>query len=395
MRSKTTTHGVRFILASGLSLAALLTSAAHAGPSSGLGSGPGPGSGPGNGPNFSPPAPATNKDGTPAAPDKEPRPNEQRIDLRPKWEPGQVIRYVMKQESQSAFAGLVMPGAGPSSGPGSGPGKQAPADKVKNIQEIGFSLRVKSVDKATGVAVVDMVYDRVKITLTGMGIDVNFDSSKPATNPGKKPAATQPSSPGIPGLPNMPALEPEKLLESHMQGLVGQTMTLTIDRSGKITSVSGGEKLDPTGMLSALGGQGSTPAGPQSGGGLFGPISTSGGNDGTARIGESWTNIDKLSVGALGDMDMRTTHRLRSASRGLAELTFEGRVDGSASSGKPATAQLDAASNRGTYTWDYDKGQLVKMRLEQRVNQAMPQSGTPTGNPQAESATVMTVERVR
>jgi hypothetical protein len=309
----------------------------------------------------------------------------------------------MKQESESAFTGFVMPGQAPGQVPGKG---QAP-DKAKNIQEIGFSLRVKSVDRDSGVAVVDMVYDRVKISLDGMGIKVKFDSTKP-----KAPASKQPATPastvapgGIPGLPAMPALDPEKLLEQHMAGMVGQTMTLTIDRSGKITSVSGGEKLDPTGILAALGGGGGGGGTPQQGGGLFGPISSSGGSDGFARVGETWTNVDRLSVGPLGDMDMRTTHRLRSARGGMAEVSFEGRVDGSTSSGKPVAAQRETASNKGTYTWDYARGQLASMRLEQRVAQALPQQpgaggggagggGGGTQNPQAVSTTVMTVERV-
>lgn len=362
----------------------------------------GPGSGGGNGPSFGPGGGAKDSPKAPeSAPGQERRPErtaEGKIDLRPRWEVGQVIKYVMVQESESLFPGFVMPGQSPAGGGGGGAGGGAP-EKAKNIQEIGFSLRVKSVDKDSGVATVDMVYDRVKISLDGMGMKVEFDSAKPKAPASKKPATT-PAPGGIPGMPAMPALEPEKLLEQHMAGMVGQTMTLTIDRSGKITSVSGGEKLDPTGMLAALGGGGGGAGTPQQGGGLFGPISSSGGSDGFASVGESWTNVDRLSVGPLGDMDMRTTHRLKSARGGMAEVTFEGRVDGSSSGGKPATAQLETASNKGSYSWDYAKGQLARMRLEQRVAQALPQSpggggGGGSQNAQAVSTTVMTVERVR
>lgn len=292
------------------------------------------------------------------------------VDLRPRWERGQTIRYRMAQTSTSQV-----------------PDPQDPKNptKITNKQDIQFSLRVKDINAETGVATVDMVYDSLKIKLDGSGIVIDFDSTKPQpTKPATPPASTDP-------LDALKGLELDKMINDQLRKMVGTTLTLTIDRSGQITSISGGSELDPTGTLAALGGQGAGPAGaPQTGGSLFGPLPPANSNySGLVRVGQRWSHADELAVGPLGAMKMITEHTLRSASAGTAQVVFTGRID-PASAASNAQAQIKASSHSGRYTWDTAKGQLVSLNMDQRVVQQAPgQAGDAT------STTSMTVERLR
>lgn len=292
------------------------------------------------------------------------------VDLRPRWERGQTIRYRMAQTSTSQV-----------------PDPQDPKNptKITNKQDIQFSLRVKDINAETGVATVDMVYDSLKIKLDGSGIVIDFDSTKPQpTKPATPPASTDP-------LDALKGLELDKMINDQLRKMVGTTLTLTIDRSGQITSISGGSELDPTGMLGALGGQGAGPAGaPQTGGSLFGPLPPANSNySGLVRVGQRWSHADELAVGPLGAMKMITEHTLRSASAGTAQVVFTGRID-PASAASNAQAQIKASSHSGRYTWDTAKGQLVSLNMDQKVVQQAPgQAGDAT------STTSMTVERLR
>lgn len=292
------------------------------------------------------------------------------VDLRPRWERGQTIRYRMAQTSTSQV-----------------PDPQDPKNptKITNKQDIQFSLRVKDINAETGVATVDMVYDSLKIKLDGSGIVIDFDSTKPQpTKPATPPASTDP-------LVALKGLELDKMINDQLRKMVGTTLTLTIDRSGQITSISGGSELDPTGMLGALGGQGAGPAGaPQTGGSLFGPLPPANSNySGLVRVGQRWSHADELAVGPLGAMKMITEHTLRSASAGTAQVVFTGRID-PASAASNAQAQIKASSHSGRYTWDTAKGQLVSLNMDQKVVQQAPgQAGDAT------STTSMTVERLR
>jgi hypothetical protein len=302
------------------------------------------------------------------------------VDLRPRWERGQTIRYRMAQTSTSQV-----------------PDPQDPKNptKITNKQEIQFSLRVKDINAETGVATVDMVYDSLKIKLDGSGIVIDFDSTKPQpTKPAPgKPAPNNPATPPASSDPldALKGLDLDKMINDQLRKMVGTTLTLTIDRSGQITNISGGSELDPTGMLGALGGQGAGPAGaPQTGGSLFGPLPPANGNySGLVRVGQKWSHADALAVGPLGAIKMITEHTLRSASAGTAEVLFTGRID-PASAASNAQAQIKASSHSGRYTWDTAKGQLVSLNMDQKVVQQAPgQAGDAT------STTSMTVERLR
>lgn len=316
-------------------------------------------------------------------PGREPaRPSAGDVDLRPKWERGQSIRYRMTQDSSSAMPDMSNP---------------KKTTSVRNRQTVDFTLRVKDVNKETGVATVDMVYDALKIKLEGAGFDIDFDSSKtppPAKTPAKSPAPTKAPADADPMetikqlQDGLQSLDPAKLIGDQFQKMVGTTLTLTIDKSGVITNVSGGSELDPTGLLTQMGAPGGSS--PQAGGGLFGPITTAdGGYTGLVRVGQKWTHTDSMSVGPLGAMRMLTEHTLRSAGRGTAEVAFAGRIDPQ-SAADNAAAQLKSATQSGSYTWDTTKGQLVRMNMEQRVVQNQP--GTTSGA-EATSSTTMTVER--
>jgi hypothetical protein len=321
-------------------------------------------------------------------PGREPaQPSAGDIDLRPKWERGQAIRYRMTQDSTSAMPDMA---------------DAKKTTSVRNRQTVDFTLRVKDVNKETGVATVDMVYDALKIKLDGAGFDIDFDSSKskPAATPkapapGKgKPSANPADADPMETIKQLQeglaGLDPAKLIGEQFQKMVGTTLTLTIDKSGVITNVAGGSELDPTGLLGQMGAAAPGSNAPQAGGGLFGPITTAdGGYTGLVRVGQKWTHTDSMSVGPLGAMRMLTEHTLRSAGRGTAEVAFAGRIDPQSAAGN-ASAQLKSATQSGSYTWDTAKGQLLRMNMEQRVVQSQP--GTNSGA-DATSSTTMTVER--
>jgi hypothetical protein len=275
------------------------------------------------------------------------------IDLRPKFRTGQQIKYVFDQTAKSTVK------------------SQDPNDTTldqdqKQSQRLGLVMNV--VQAGDEGATIQVVYESIKVSLTTPDGVAEYDSTKPATKPtgakptGGQPAAKQPPArPGVPTKPPAttptPSSDPLKdigdLDMSGMLGLivgpmVGATVTVKTDRTGAITSVSGGD---------ALGG---------SMGGLGGP-----GNKGYARVGETWANNDALSGTPVGAMSMKTTHTLKSASGGSASIAFVGGIEpasqGAAPGGGGAIGQVQSASYKGSYVWDTRAGALADMATDMHV----------------------------
>lgn len=297
-----------------------------------------------------------------------PASREGRIDLRPKWELGQVVRYSMKQTSDQQT-----------------PNAEDPADPHKSRleQTIGLKMTAKAVDTTTGETTVEIVYESVKAKLDSPLATVDLDSTKLPPKGPKSPAAPAPSA------PRDPFDQIDALLADQFKQMVGTTITMKVARDGRIISTSGGESLSPT-MLPGMTAPGAEAM--KQLGGLIGPITTnsSPGFDGLARVGDRWTHRDQLDVGPIGGLDLTTTYDLRTHTAGTAKVYFKGHADGNHSSGLPLPVSLDSADHSGMYAWDTRRGQLARCEFEQKVTM----SGSITGNKPATATTTVVIERI-
>jgi hypothetical protein len=301
------------------------------------------------------------------------------VDLRPKFKTGQQIKYTFEQTAKSAVK------------------SQDPSDNTldqeqRQNQRIGLSLRV--VQSGDEGATIQVVYESIKMTLTTPDGVAEYDSTKPTTKNAPKPSGTQPATkpvparqptkpvaptPPTPPTPAQPAPPPpsdplKEIADMDMNGMlglivgpmVGTTITVKTDSSGSITSVTGGESLG--GSMGGMGGSMMPNPGAMANwlvAGLGGP-----GNKGFARVGETWTNTDGLSGTPVGAFKMTTRHTLKSASGGLASVSFSGGIEPSTEGTQPGgggIGQVQSASYAGTYGWDTSSGSLRDMATDMRV----------------------------
>ena len=279
----------------------------------------------------------------------------QEVDLRPKFEQGQVVRYKLEQNSSTKSI--------------------ADRDKAKNMssqmdQTIWIAMRTMRIDVA-GVATVEVSYERVSMSIDSDDFRGSYDTAQPAvTTPSTPASPASPSSPRIksPSTPATPTKNPDERENAEMLAMVLRPMleaklTLKIDAAGNIISATGGSEMSP---MSSLGLDAAKGLSSKSGAGLLGPIFTAKKPSGRARIGESWTNEDTLDASALGSMKMRTTHTLRSASGGVANIDVSGLIDKTSES-VSGPVQIKDSSFSGRYRWDTTKGQLEAMDINQSV----------------------------
>lgn len=289
----------------------------------------------------------------------------QEVDLRPKFEQGQIVRYKLEQNSSTKSI--------------------ADRDKTKNMssqmdQTIWIVMRTMQVDEA-GVATVEVSYERVSLSIDSDDFKGSYDTAQPAgATPSTSPSTTPPASPSSPRIkspstpstPSRPATptrkNPDERENAEMLALVVRPMldsklTLKVDAAGNILSATGGAELSPSALI-GVNGLKSLPT--RSNAGLLGPIFTAKKSSGRARIGESWTNEDTLDASALGSMKMRTTHTLRSASGGVANIDVSGLIDKTSES-VSGPVQIKDSSFSGRYRWDTTKGQLEEMDINQSI----------------------------
>jgi hypothetical protein len=294
-----------------------------------------------------------------------------RIDLRPKFEKGQSIKLKMEVVNSAQHPAIdVDPLDEPDrpspakKGSKSTPTKNRPElETTKSKIDFGIVMNVKDVT-TEGVATVDMVFQTVKVFVDGPGGKMEFDSTKPAA----------PAKPGE-----------IDVIGSVLKPLVGSTFTMTVDRSGNISSVSGGDGFGMLGqVVPGAGGGGSLPQ-------VFGPIFTLKKGDGFARLGESWENVDKLNSGLMGEFKMSTKHTLQSVSGKDAKLAMQGRIEAGSMAPGSSTFQLKDSSYSGKYTWDTGRGMIRDMSTRMSMTVSHQLQGTPVD---VTSETNMRVSRI-
>lgn len=323
-------------------------------------------------PRETPPQPRREKNPIPASiPDgpKDPASRMGKVDLRPRFQKGSETRYVMRIRSDNSvnMPGLIpgMPGdaepAKPAPAPSSQPARpgskprqppqppqpaapaEGPGQGQRTEQEIGLVLRVVEATAEDG-AKVELVYERVKVSIQAGGTEMFWDSTKP-----KHPNSQ---------------LDDAEILEPMYRRLVGAKMTITFDATGNVKSVEGGSELALPAGLGAAG----LPIDPKKLASLFGPVSSSNSGSGLYDVGEKWTNTDDVDTGVMGRFKMITTNELRAARLDEADVYFTGRIEAGSESGTPGSPfQLKDSRYQGKFTWDRLRGQLKAMESEQDV----------------------------
>ncbi len=310
------------------------------------------------------------------------------IDLRPRFRAGQSIRYVYEQTARNSVRS---------------PEKD---DETLNTdselsQRLGLVMRTVRADD-TGTTI-ELEYESVRVKYKTDAEEGAFDSAArqtpspgaaPATKPGA-PAKPAPEAPQPPADP-LAALDLNAMLEAMFRPMVGSRVTVELDRTGAIRSVSGGSA--PGGGLGAggagipglgAGGSGLAPDPRQIASWL---VQGASGSNGLVRVGQSWTNADSVGNTPVGPMRMQTRHTLRSANLGLAQVAFVGAVEGAGTdAGGPMGVQLRDAAYSGTYQWDTRDGALAGMQADMRVDM---QGGATLLNLRMNSETQVRVSRV-
>jgi hypothetical protein len=283
------------------------------------------------------------------------RSTEGRYDLRPKFEKGQNIKLKLEVNNLAEQPAIEIdmledPEQKPAkpSRPSTPPGKRD-VEKTKSRIEFGIVMNVQNVD-AAGNATVGMTFQTVKVSVDGPGMKEEFDSTKP-------PKAPKPGEVDIIG--------------TVLKPLVGTTMTLTVDRSGNISSVTGGEGFAMLGQVTpGSGGSGSLPQ-------VIGPIFNIKKGDGFARIGEAWENTDKLSSGLMGDFKMTAKHTLESVAGNIAKVDLKGKIEAGSMAPGGTTFQVKDSSYRGSYSWDLARGMIKSMGTSMSMTIEHSLQGTP------------------
>lgn len=281
------------------------------------------------------------------------------VDLRSKFRAGQQTRYVFEQTSKNQISSLD--------------GTTEMDQKQEQNNRIGLLLRV--VESGDSGATIQVVYESIKVSIKSGDDVTEFDSTK-AKPAAKTPSAAQPGTkqPAAPAAKPDPDADPLKAIGEMDAGgmlglivgpMVGSTITVKTDKNGAITSVSGGE-----GMGGGIGGMGMLGG---AGGGLMPSptqmanwLVTGMGGKSSAHVGETWTNTDAMNGTPVGAFTMKTTHTLKSASGGMANLAFQGRIEPPSESSTPgetgaSAGQVKSAAYSGTYVWDTRSGGLANM----------------------------------
>lgn len=280
-------------------------------------------------------------------------------DLRPKFEKGQESRYRMEIGSESVTESPdpeaepaadpatknVKPGTKPKTAEPKGMGTIKATQKM--TQSLGLRFKVVNVD-AQKTATVELIYDSLKVAIDGPDGKVDFDSSK-------KPAAPAAKSPAG-------SADPDRT--SNLARVVGSTLTLTIDKDGNITKVSGGEGLvpsspdDPAGSLVSSAGVKE----------LWGPIFTMRKSTGSASVGEKWKTSDTMDMSPIGRFSITTESVLKSLSGGMANVEFKGVIAPAVESSAGLMGfQVKNSKHEGSYRWDTLRGMLSTLEMTQVV----------------------------
>lgn len=258
-----------------------------------------------------------------------------KVDLRPRFEKGQVIRFRMEMDQNNK---ALIPAI----------------DEKPNVstsrQELGLVFTVKEATDAGSI--IDLTFSRVKLTKKTEEDTEEFDSSQP-------PAKDNPS------------------LGPSFRALTKTTFTLHLDKDGNLTRIDGGDALMaldafgvPSGQFNP--GSGVTPPGGGAGGGAFrqalGEIFRIKNGPGLVCVGEEWTNSSSMDTGLLGGFKITSKHKLRSHNAGEAKVSVMGSIEPSTESpGVLSIIKIRDSSFVGDYVWSTREGMLRRMNLHQHV----------------------------
>jgi hypothetical protein len=267
------------------------------------------------------------------------------IDLRPKFEKGQQIRYRMEVKNTSS---TVQPGTSPRRARGQ------PTPDAESTVEFGLRLDVREVAR-DGVATVDMELESMKFRLDGPDMSLEFDSTRPSGSGDDMAAAI-------------------------LNSIAGTTMRLTIDRAGNITQITGGEGLAALGRIGAAAGGGSPLQ-------LFDNIMSIKHATGFAEVGQSWENQDMIDSGLLGRLRMDTRHTLTRMQGRDAIVDIRGRTAQDSEGARTGHVTIRDAAYTGRYVWDTGAGSLKQMDASMSVR-----AETNIGEESAETRSETTVK---
>lgn len=286
------------------------------------------------------------------------------VDLRPKFKAGQTFKLKMGNTSTSTIhmpGGLDVLDDPKPAGPGNQPAKEEDASQSKTTQEFVLVFKTTGVSE-DGTATVDVTFDSIKMKIESEWLTDEFDSTKPA-----RPAKA-PSSDPLQQLGGTP------MLEQSLRPLVGDKLTLTVDRNGNVTKVDGGEKF--AALFGGLGGSaGGTPGTPGGGAAknLFGSIFTLDKTRPQARVGDRWTTRDTMELAMTGGLTMSTTYTLRDAKGGRATLGVNGRMESSSAAPTPDVPfRIKSCTHDGQCVWNTEDGFIETLdsaqKLETEIN---------------------------
>lgn len=271
------------------------------------------------------------------------------VNLRPRFHAGEETRYTLTQDADSRTVSGQRPAAPQAPGPnrparkpGSAPGAQSPNNPSAKSdqsmhQEITLLLRTRSADPEGG-AVLELVYESVKLKLTAGETQIDFDSTKPAAS--------------------------DDPIAAALGAVAGTTLTIHTDAAGAITKVEGGDSLGLGALLGQLAGASGTPRGPKDAFGLIAPSSSA---PTRVKVGDSWTHHDTLTASLLGNVAMTTRHTLKSIRGSLAHVDISGSMEPASNdpAGTPSPFKVTSATTAGSYQWDAAAGRLESMDLHQ------------------------------
>lgn len=313
------------------------------------------------------------------------------IDLRPKFKVGQEFRLKMGNTSESTTSmpglfedpdGKPLPGGPNTPSPNGKPGGEED-NKSKTTQEFVLVFRPTAVSEE-GEATVEVVFESIKMKIESDWMTDEFDSTKPKpTTPAPKKSADPLSE-----FANTPPLE------QSLRPLVGDVLTLTVDKNGNVTKVEGGEKFAAL-FGEAGGGVPGGPAGSGGGGakGLFGGIFTVDKTRPTARVGDTWTTRDTIDLSMTGPLEMSTTYSVREARGGKATIGIKGMMQTGTAARPGVPFKINSVTHEGSYVWNTDDGFVESITSTQNLDAELKIGAGKAGKATAVQKT--TVTRVR
>lgn len=320
-----------------------------------------------------PPSATAPKSDKPKVPDdRETTPRSTLIDLRPKFVAGRTTRFSFDMDSANKLKSQSTP--------------ELDQDQTQS-QKMWLALKV--LKSGTDGSEIELAVERISVSLKTPDGDFSADSAVPATTvpkpgqqsprtPAKPPQRRQTTQPGTPAQtpgsrqpaqPSQPAdplagltdVDMQKVMEEHVRTAATTRMKIVTDPAGNIVSVTGGESLSGGGMSAAglggglVGGMGLNPSA------LANWVVAGVGRSTPAKVGETWSTSGGLAGTPVGGFTMITKNTLVSASRDMANISFDGLTESSSAGTQPGGFQLRSAKYVGTYQWDTGRGELAGM----------------------------------